>query len=212
MSKAYFAMMDRFTDFNVLGLGKDSGHCDEYHWKGRMLWQHEWCMQRWVKLPDGVRVRLIKHAKSKFNAGKGMAGKGMTCETPYLSYFVPDLGVFSSFEGDFLPEDQLHRRQGYIMTKQIETYPERAMKRLTGSLLMDVRAFKAEKELMEALCQRYDKYRKLFALEWPDLDMTHLAHFIDLMTEKRDRYMDPKSTAQRERKKARELAKKTLGL
>jgi hypothetical protein len=210
MSKVYFQTLQRYLDWNVCGEGKDSGHYDEYHWHGPFWFQHEWCLQRFVSLPGdtGAKVRLIKHARSSFNAGKNMAAN----DKPFLSYFVPDLGVFSSFEGDFLPEDKMHQRQGYIMLKQIETYADRTMKKLTGSALAETRVFKTQEQLMVALCTRYDKYRKLFELEWPDLDGKYLADFIDRLTERRDKYTDPKAVERRERSKARELAKKTLGL
>lgn len=209
MSKAYNALVSRFIDWNLDGVGQEQGRYQDYSYKDFRFFNQHYPIARIVTVPNsGRKVRLVR-------AGSGnswMGGKIVIRGGAFETYYVPDIGIFSPYEGDWLKEEDMHRRQGYIMLQQVRSFAELHLSQTNGKKLQEGYNQSSLQGALDKLYVRFDKYSELFNLGWeplPDMYRSELREQIERMVKA---YNDPKSVLRRERSSARKLAKKTLGL
>jgi hypothetical protein len=208
MSKVYNALIQRFIEWNLAEAGQDHGRYQDWSYKEFRFFNQHYPIARIVTTAAGEKVRLVK-------AGSGnswMGGKLTFFGNAFHTYYVPDIGVFSPYEGDYLPEPDMHRRQGYIMLQQVRCFAEDKLDTMNGKKLQERNVASNLQGALQRLYERFDKYSQLFNLGWdplPIMYQSELAGEIDRMIRI---YNNPKMVQKRERAAARKLAKKTLGL
>jgi hypothetical protein len=208
MSKGYHELIARYVQWNLNGSGQDRGRYSDWSYRESRFFNQHYPIARIVSLPSGEKVRLVRSGQ-----GNSWHGGKLTVDgKQFHTYYVPDVGVFSLYEGDWLPEDKMHQRTGYIMLQQVRCYAETQLERLNGKKLQERGCADRTQRGLTLLYERFDKYSALFELGWdplPGMYATELAEQMDRMLAA---YNDPKAVIKRQRAAARTLAKKTLGL
>lgn len=202
----------RWMDWNLFGKGIDRSPFEgsKYAYRGTVLFAHDWPVSRMVPAPKKNFVVLCRPG--------GYIDKTEFLKSPNIidCIQVEDLGVFSKFEGDMLDVEALHERSKWLFNAEASDIIERATT-IPESTLVATDIYRAGNRAklvksMETVVQLYDRYRFAFGLKWLAFPPNYKSRLTSVIEARAVRYNSPEEEAKRERRYAREEAKKALGL
>lgn len=202
----------RWMYWNMFGHGIDRSPFEstKYAYRGSVLFANGWPVGRFVPAPKDDFVVLYKPggylAKTEFKTKPNI----IDC------ILVEDFGVFSKFEGDMLDVDALHERSKWLFFAEASDIIERA-NTVPESVLATANQYNrgSGQKLMRDMGMvlvLYDRYQLTFGLRWPLFPPTYMEQIASIIHARNSHYNSPREEAKRERKAAREEAKKALGL
>ena len=203
----------RWVRFNVRGEGlrKSTPHA-KHGYIGPIYYSNGWPIARLVMLPDGNYACLNKHYVHPANPVAWANDGGPHVA---LNLTVPDIAAFSSYDGDWLPDTQLHERMRNLWMMIESAQVERAKEMVFTSLVTDSHNSGMQNVLRSALAnatKEYEKYGDAFQLNWPDFPYVYKRELEDVISNRKRSYFSDVEVKKRERKLARAGAKKALGL
>jgi hypothetical protein len=204
---AHEAMSQRYLLWNVERQGEDQSRKSEqsYWWRGPIWYDGAIPCTRFVQGARGRWFLLTKHT--------GPTIRAKDFNNSYSRLVVPDIGVFSRYEDDWLPEADMHERLRYIMLQQVREFTELRIECHTDKTIaeqpMTVSSNRAQ---LSQLYIKYEDYAKHFDLGWGKLPGMYMDGFDEAVRIKAGRWNDPDAVRRRERAKARKLASKALDL
>jgi len=206
----------RWVAFNVRGEGlRKSSRNSKFSYAGPIYYSNGWPIARLVMLPDGNYACLNKHHVHPKNPPWWPLDS-----KPWkkLDLSVPDVGAFSSYDGDWLTDTQLHERLRnlwmLIASHQVEHAKEMAFPKLvntddnTGISGMQ----RTLRSLLDNVEKEYTHYGAAFQLGWRSFPTTYRAELEQVITDRKRFYFSDNEMRKRERAAARAGAKKALGL
>jgi hypothetical protein len=206
----------RWVRFNVRGEGlrKSSTHA-KHAYTGPIYYSNGWPIARLVMLPGGNYACLNKHYVHPANPTDWASDGG-----PHvvLNLSVPDVATFSSYDGDWLPDAQLHERLrnlwAMIASAQVERAKEMAFTQLvTGDSSSSTQGMQSVlRAMLASVTKEYEKYNAAFQLGWRSFPTIFKAELEATIENRKRIYFSKKETEKRERIAARAGAKKAFGL
>lgn len=209
----------RWVRWNLLGIGKDRSPFEhtKFAYRGPVLYAHEWPVGRIVHAPNRQRfVTLVRPSgwiDTVYMNTKALPEKG-----PRLleNIHVEDLGVFSKYPDDMIDEAALHERTRQLFLAKAawiievaETVPETVL--VTSGSYYRSSGVKLLRD-MDAVAAKYLSYKLVFQLKWKEFPPNYQRTIRSIVENRTSKYESPAEVAKRERKAAREQAKKALGL
>lgn len=195
-------LLSAFIDHNMTGGGRSAAAKGSYWYRGTVLYYNQTPSWRFIDGVKGTKVMLVKHL-----------GYAPPKQDPYKGRMkarsVPDIGVFSHFEGDMLPDNQVLDRVRYIMLSQVRELVYETMPKINADQLESYKADDLRKTLKE-MYKRYNDLRVATGCGWNDMPTIYIEQLEDGMKQKIDAYNDPAAVKARERSAARKLAVKAL--
>jgi hypothetical protein len=212
---SYYSLRDRWLDFNIDGKGKPTGKEGNNRYDNNVLYDGNNPQQRFMRDAWNAPVVLAwTYDSAAIHQPRPDTG------TPGTRYFVPgnrtlffhvpDIGVFSRFEGDQMTDDDLHDRLKYVFLMEARSYCEEKVERKTAEQLQHSWCRDQLERGINAQYERWDEYSRTFRLRWPDLPDLYREQVVSTINNKVEAYLDPKAIARRQRNHARSLAKKAL--
>ena len=208
---------NRWVEWNLLGKGKDHSplYHSKYAYRGPVLYAHEWPVGRLV---HATKRNFVCLYKSMGYVDIGKLEKGWSSSWPVLTanLYVEDIGVFSKYPDDMIDEVALHERCREMFLKEAAYLVEQAGDAPDSVLVNSGRYYGRNGqqliEQMKKLPTRYATYAEAFGLKWKDFPPIYLQTLRSLVERRTERYLSEAEVAKRERKVAREEAKRALGL
>jgi len=201
--------VERWLLFNIRGEGiRKSTRADKHSYIGPIYYAHQWPIARLVMLPDGHYACLNKHYVHPANP-TGWTVDGGPRLTLNLS--VPDIGVFSGYDGDWLSDTQLHERLRDFWMK-VERAREMHFPQLVSGDSSGGGMQRTLRGAVDNATKEYRAYSAAFQLGWHSFP-TIFRSELDQVIEDRSRvYFSDAEVKKRERATARAGAKRALGL
>jgi hypothetical protein len=201
----------RWVDWVVFGHGKDHSpmHGAKFSYRNNVLYAHQEPVARLVKAPKGKFIVLYR-VDGWINVDR------LEIYEIVKNIYVEDIGVFSKYPGDMLSETALHERIRELFHKEAGWIVELAVEAPASALVQDnhfyyVTGQKLTQD-MNRLHQRYVDYATSFNLKWPNFPAHYRDTLYSILEKRVGHYVSPTEVAKRERKLAREEAKRALGL
>jgi hypothetical protein len=194
-----------YLHWNLQRVGKDEQRKGFGYWyRDTVFFNDGTPITRFVTAPRKTKILLVKHG-----------GLVTTSDYPvkFESRIVPDIGAFSRYEDDMLPEEELHERIRYIMLQQVREFTALNVEPLTDKMLAEANPNYGHGSLQQRMSNLYaqhDSYARLFELKWSALPNMYREQLADTIRMKIDRWNDPAAVARRTRAQARKLAVKAL--
>ncbi len=201
------AMSRRHILWNLHREGEDQSRKSEQHywWRGPIWYDGNIPCSRFVQGVRGRWFQLIKHT--------GPLTSDKDLNNRFQRLVVPDIGVFSRYEDDWLPEADMHERIRYILLQQVREYTELRIETHTDKTIAEMAHIaSSQRAQLSQLYLKYEDYSKHFGLDWGKLPTMYMEGFDEAVRVKTNRWKDPDAVRRRERAKARKLAKEALGL
>jgi hypothetical protein len=183
---------------------------DAYWFSGDVFFKHEEAVMRLLPTTDGkwLVLRQNSHWGQVFDDNKvGFDGKPRSNMLPALTFH--SIGVHHPYHGGKLEGVELHRFMHWQQVGRLESVIEAA--KTTAIKTLDEYSGNALVGMAEKYEQDHFEYRSKLAPDLPDLPTYHV-RIRKLIDDRLAKYRDPKAVEQRERNKARTIAKKALGL
>ena len=200
-------VIKRWLAFNVDGEGKDRATSGNYWFRGSVFYYDASPAMRIV---DGVgkrKIVLIRHV-----------GLNATVKKPYTdkqlrSLNLPDIGVFSSYEGDMMEDGHpLNERVRFILLSQLRAFVQEEIVTINGLELGGKGKAGKLREKAKGFYKIYNTYREWIGCPWPNMPDIYLQQFDETVKRKIADYESPEAQKKRERAAARKKASKMLGL
>ena len=181
-----------------------------YWYRGAVFFNESVAITRFVRRGrNQLPILLVKHG--------GLVHE-MNHHQHYTMFQVPDIAVFSRYEDDMLPDEEMHERIRYIVLQQVREFTELTVLPMTDKLLAENSDSNSKNSYgasslqmqMSRLYTQYDAYSQIFKLGWPSLPNMYREQLAETMRIKIDRWNEPTAMAKRTRAKARKLAVKAL--
>jgi hypothetical protein len=214
MAKKNSMLIDRWLAFNIRGDGlhKSSRH-SKYSYNGPIYYSHGWPIARLVKLPNGNWACLNKHHVYPQNPKHWVDYGGPKLGT---NLSVPDVAVFSAYEGDWLDDAGLHERLRDLWPKiaahQVDEARETAFPTLVSPDYTDHGRQTQLAEMIATVTNEYTLYNAAFRLRWPKFPTVFADELKTIIGDRKRHYYSKTEVDKRERAAARAGAKKALGL
>jgi len=135
-----------------------------------------------------------------------------TFEKARYNLTVPDIGVFSRFEGDMLPDEELHPRVQWLMVNEIKEYVDQILPAKSNEDCANSKMQESYMKSFNALVGRYDSYNAFFDLGWTGIPPSFMDRAKAMIATKGAEWNDPNAVTKRQRAKAKRAAEKALGL
>ena len=194
------SIMGRWVRWNVLHEGIDRSPCgsERYHYTRFALYSYSWPVARLAKGRNKTWVCLAK------------SNIGLQHELVKETLIVPDLSVFSVYEGDWYDNGHMHERLRWLLNvsaqqtrEKAQTWPDRRI--MNGGdkiLIADLMRIKGI----------YEEYVRLMPVNWPEFPERYIEELAHAVLARHTRYASPEQTSKRERRWARSEAKEALGI
>lgn len=200
----------RFIKWNVMGVDGDRLTSGNWSFRGSVLFYQYRPQKRFIKDKLGRPVMLRRQYATSDSVSTKPIERSMG-DVKYLEWTLPDIGVWSWYEGDMLSQGELHERMQFLFMAELRCYADTVLKPMSGADL-GAKGQAAVVKHVDAMYERYDAYNQLFAQHWAPMPEMYRTEIIELMNAKVKRYHDPKQVAARDRMHARKIAKKAFGI
>lgn len=166
---------------------------------------------RFVRTPDNKLVKLIKnqeinvvHENQSFNVHK-------------IFVPVPDIGVYSRFDGDTIPLEALHGRLQFLFLEQASRYFDEYVYGMTAPSIIKLQTRDwGPSTVLQLHYDRWKTYSYMFDLNWPEMPQEFMDRVAAYENDKIGKYTDPANIKKRDisrvRAKARKEAKEAFGV
>jgi len=218
MSDITYSTYEEFHEWNLNGKGSSEGgqpRRDGEWYRGSIYYYGDDPASRYIAGPKRKKVELIVRA----NVGHMSYEYREKMKAKLLRLNVMDIGVFSRYDDDWVPEAELHDRLRFLMLSRIMEFNDRYTPGLTGRQLVEEqqansyrRTEKNLRSMLKGYYKEYNDYSKHFGLNWKEPPSLYLEKLEETFADLKRVWLDPFAVAKRERQKARREASKALGL
>lgn len=199
-------------DFLLNGLGKldqRAGSGGDVWWRDRVLFHENTACWRVIDLPhrDSKRHAVL----TRYYTLGSKAYPGVL--EHYRVLAVPDIAVFSRYEGDMLGDDGLTHRLRFTWLRQMQWHVDVTAARYNGKQLYERngKVATALRDELDRMIECYHAYEMAVMPGWDSLP-NYRCKLDELISHKVGAYRDPDAIRRRERAKARAKALEALGL
>jgi hypothetical protein len=205
---------ERWLHFVVRGEGlRKSATNARYSYVGPIYYSNGYPVARLMMMPGGDYACLNKwhiHPQQPF----GWKDDGGAQKT--LDLRVPCVGAFSSYDGDWLTDAQLHERLRNLWLIIADAQVTSAKETQFPLLVRDPGSSSGRQANLRRMLKdarlEYEKYGAAFQLGWPSFPTIYEAEFESVIVDRARAYYSDVEVKRRERKLARAGAKLALGL